>query len=387
MIRKTTFLLALAGLAASASAQMPGDILFATNDRAGGSDTIQLLDYGSLTPSTLVTFAPAPISAHRLIGGIARDSSGAFYFSNSPTPEQNPSTANIYQVTDMFNPGLRTVNNFFNSDPIQAVEGMAYDAVTNNVLMTNNPGSASTLPLRLEGVLGLDVANPVSVTVVVPEPPFSDPRPRPNAFNTIVGDRLRGGNFYVGTVNGGIQDNPNVPPGQDREASVIHRLVMNNPGDPTDVTFSPVIDLSTSFTGLPDTLSRIRGVASADNGDIYIVEETTRSLYEIDLDGNGDFVSISKILDLDTELDSANTGILYQPFGVIFNQFTGKLNYVERNFTSGNFEGRIVEVNLDGTGRNVLLNNVDATALYAVPAPSTLALIGLGGLAAARRRR
>ncbi len=387
MFRKTTFLMALAGLAATASAQMPGDILFATNDRAGGSDTIQLLDYGSLTPSTLVTFAPAPTSVHRLIGGIAEDSNGNYYFANSPTPEQNPSTAVVYQVTDMFNPGSRAVNSIFTSDPIQAVEGMAYDAVTNNVLMTNNPGSAATLPLRLEGVLGLDVSNPASVTVVVPEPPFTDPRPRPNAFNTIVGDRLRGGNFYVGSVNGGVDDDPNIPPGGDREASVIHRLVMNNPTDPTDVSFGSVIDLSASVTGLNDTLSRVRGIASADNGNIYITEENTRSLYEVQLDGNGDYVSISKILDLDSELDSGNTGVFFQPFAVIYNQYTSKLNYVERNFSSGNFEGRIVEVNLDGTGRNVLLDNVDVTALYAVPAPATLALVGLGGLAAARRRR
>lgn len=387
MIRKTALLVVVSGLAATASGQAPGDILFATNDRSGGSDTIQLLSVGTLTPSTLVTFAPAADSVHRLIGGIARDASGAFYFANSPTPTSNPSTANLYQVTNIFNPGLRATNNFFNSDPVQHVEGMAYDSVTNNVLFANNPGSAETLPLRLEGILGVNVANPVGVSVVVPEPPFTDPRPRPNAFNTLVGDRLRVGNFYTNSVNGGIEDDLSLSPGADREASVIHRIVMNNPVDPTDVTFTPVVDLSTAFTGLPRVLSRVRGVASADNGNLYIAEERTRSLYEVVLDGNGDYVSISQILDLDAELDSANTGVEFQPFSVIFNEFTGKLNYIERNISSGNFEGRIVEVNLDGTGRTVLLDNVDATALFAVPAPSALALIGLGGLAAARRRR
>ena len=233
MFRKTTLFMALAGLASTVSAQVPGDILFATNDRAGGSDTIQLLDYGSLTSSTLVSFAPAPLSQHRLIGGIARDAGGAFYFTNSPSPEQNPSTAAVYQVTDMFNPGLRTVNNFFSSDPVQSIEGMAYDAVTNNVLLANNPASAPVLPLRMEGILGIDVANPVAATVIIAEDPFTDPRPRPNSFNTIVGDRLRAGNFYVGSVNGGVEDDPTLPAGQDREASMISRLVMNNPSDPT----------------------------------------------------------------------------------------------------------------------------------------------------------
>lgn len=387
MFRKTTLMMAAAGFAATASAQMPGDILFTTNDRFGGSDTIQLLDYAGLSSSTLVTFGPAADNSHRLIGGIAEDSSGAFYFANSPTPTSNPSTANLYQVTNIFNPGLRTVNNFFNSDPVQLVEGMAYDSVTNNVLMTNNPGSAETLPLRQEGILGINVANPVSVTVVVPEPSFFGPRPRSNAFNVINGDRLRPGNFYVSAVNGGIEDDLTLPPSADREASLISRLVMNDPSDPTDVTFTTVVDLSASLTGLPRTLSLVRGVASADDGDIYIAEERTRSLYHVDLDANGDFVSISNILDLDAVLDSANTGVEYQPFSVIYNEYTNKLNYIERNISSGNFEGRIVEVNLDGTGRTVLLDNVDATTLYAVPAPATLALVGLGGLAAARRRR
>ncbi|PHQ79757.1 MAG: hypothetical protein COB69_07290 [Phycisphaera sp.] len=380
-------MLAIAGTATTASAQGLGDILFTTNDTNGGSDTIQLLDYSNLTPSTLVTFAPGPISTNRLLGGIAQGPTGEFYFANSPLPPQNPSTASIIQVDNMFNPGLRTVSTLVASDPVQNVEGMAYDSVTNNLLFANNPGSFQGLPLREEGILGVDLSNPTNISVVVAEPSFNDPRPRDNAYNVVRSDRLRTGNFYIGAANGGIDDDPTLQPGQDREASVISRLVMNNPADPTVVSYTPLIDLSASITGLDRTLSLIRGIASADNGNLYIVEERTRSLYEIQLDSNGDYVSISKILDLDVELDSANTGIRHQPYSIIFNEFTGKLNYIERNIDSGNFDGRIVEVNLDGTGRTVLLDNVDASSLFAVPAPSALALLGLGGLAASRRRR
>lgn len=387
MIRKTSILFALVGMAATASAQMPGDILFTTNDENGGSDTIGLLSYASLTASTLVTFAPAPDTTGRLLGAIAPGPTGEWYFSNAPVPVQNPSLASIIKVDNIFNPGTRVVSTYLNSDPVQSVESMAYDPLTNNLLFANNPGSAGTLPLRREGILGSDLGSPTTVTTVVAEPLFTDPRPRDNAYNAVVPDTLRPNNYYIGAVNGGIDDDLTLPPSQDREASLINRLVMNNPADPSDVTYTPLVDLSASLTGLDRTLSRIRGIASAPNGDLYIVEERTRSVYEIDLDANGDYVSISKILDLDTQHDSGNTGIRYQPFGVIYNEFTGKLNYIERNIDSGNFEGRIVEINLDGSGHTVLLDNVDATGLYAVPAPATLAMLGLGGLAAARRRR
>ena len=387
MIRKTTILLALAGLASAASAQMPGDILFTTNDENGGSDTVGLLDYGSLTASTLVTFAPASDAEHRLIGGLTRGPNGEFYFGNSPRPVLDPSTASIYRVTDMFNPGLRTVSTYLNSDPVQSVEGIEYDPTTNNLLWANNPGSNFNLSMREEGILGSNLNTPTNVTVVVDEPLFTDPRPRDNAYNIVRADAIRPGNYYINSINGGVDDDLTLGPGQDREAGRINRLVMNNPGDPSDVTYTNVIDLSASVTGLSRSLTFVRGIASAPNGDLYIVEERTRSVYEIDLDANGDYVSISKILDLDTQHDSGNTGIRYQPFGVIYNEFTGKLNYIERNIDSGNFEGRIVEINLDGSGHTVLLANVDATGLYAVPAPATFALLGLGGLAAARRRR
>lgn len=387
MFRKTLITMAVAGLAATASAQMPGDILFTTNDENGGSDTVGLLNYGSLTASTLVTFAPAPDTDHRLIGGITRGPNGEFYFGNSPRPVLDPSTASIYRVTDMFNPGLRTVSTYLNSDPVQSVEGIEYDPTTNNLLWANNPGSNFNLSMREEGILGSNLNTPTNVTVVVDEPSFNDPRPRDNAYNIVRADAIRPGNYYINSINGGVDDDLTLPASADREAGRINRLVMNNPADPSDVTYTNVIDLSASVTGLARSLTFVRGIASAPNGDLYIVEERTRSVYEIDLDANGDYVSISKILDLDTQHDSANTGIRYQPFGVIYNEFTGKLNYIERNIDSGNLEGRIVEINLDGTGHTVLLDNVDATGLYAVPAPGAFALLGLGGLAAARRRR
>jgi len=384
MIRKTTFLAALAGFAASASAQMPGDILFSTNDRDGGSDTIQLLDYSSLTSSLLISFPAAPDSVHRINGGIAQGPSGEFYFSNSPFPNQNPSTASIYRVDNMFNAGTRTVNTFASSDPIQAVEGMAYDPLTNNLLFANNPGSDQILPLREEGVIGIDINNAANVSVVVPEPTFGNPLPNPVAFNVLEADRTRANNYYVGAVNGGVGTDPNIP---FSTSSIINRLVMNNPADPTDVSFDMVIDLADANTGLGYSLTHIRGIASTDDGNLIVAEQETRSLYSVELDGNGDFVSIAKILDVDTANDSGNTGVFYVPFNVTYNEYTNKINYVERNATAADGTGRIVEINLDGTGRNVLLDGVKVGALFVVPAPSALALLGLGGLAATRRRR
>lgn len=372
--------LAAAGLATSASAQGFGDVLFTANDRNGGSDTIALLDYANLTENTLVTFAPGPESTNRLVGGIARDASGNFYVANSPFPNQDPSIASVLQVQGMFS-GAPVVNTFASSDPIQNVERMVYDPFTNNVLAANNPGSEFTSQ-RMEAILGIDV-NTAGVSVVRQQPPNSDPRPRDFAYNIIKQDRGTANSYIVGAVDGGVDSDPNIDPSMNNEASLLNRLTMNNPNDPTDISYELIVDLSPSVTGLSDVLSFVRGVASAPNGNLYITEERTRSIYEVELDNNGDYVSIAKILDLDT----ANGGTRFQPKDIIYNEFTGKLNYIAQNIDTAGLERDILEINLDGTGNTTLLFDTDATQLFAVPAPSAFALLGLGGLAAARRRR
>jgi hypothetical protein len=379
MIRRNILILAIAGSAASANAQNIGDVLYTSNDRDGGQDTIRLLDYSNLSASTLVSFPAGPESTRRL-SGVAMGPTGEFYFNNSPFPTTNPSTASLIRVDNMFNPGLRTTTTFASADPIQQVGGMAYDSLTNNLLFANNPGSEN-LPLREEAILGIDIANPANISVVRQQPSVNDPRPRDFAYTAVHADRLRADNYYIGTADGGVDINPNVNHANN-QGSLINRMVMNNPADPTDISYELLVDLSASVTGLSDTISLMRGIASADNGNLYIADNDSRSLYEIELDGNGDYVSISKLLDLDTA-----HGSRFQPMGIIFNEFTGKLNYIEQDIDSGNFERRIVELNLDGTGHSVLLDDTEASSLYAVPAPSALALLGLGGLAAARRRR
>lgn len=380
MIRRNMLILAIAGAAASANAQNFGDILYTSNDRNGGQDTINLLDYSGLSSSTLVSFPAGPLSAQRL-SGVAMGPTGEFYFNNSPFPTTDPSTASIIRVDNIFNPGLRTTSTFASSDPIQSVGGMAYDPLTNNLLFANNPGSEN-LSNRVEAILGIDLANPANISTVREQPPFTDPLPRDFAYTAVHPDRLRANNYYIGTADGGVDTNPNGNP-SNPQAGLINRMVMNNPADPTDISYELLVDLSASVTGLSDSLSLVRGVASADNGNLYIAENDTRSLYEIELDGNGDYVSISKIADLDT----LHSGTRFQPMGIIYNEFTGKLNYIEQNIDIASRDRRIVEINLDGSGHTVLLDNTEASSLYAVPAPSAFALLGLGGMAAARRRR
>lgn len=381
MIRKTALLLALTGAAASSSAQDIGDLIFTTNDRDGGQDTISFLDYSSLSSSTFFSFPAGPESTQRLTAGIAMGPSGEFYVGNTPFPVTDPSTASILRVDNMFNAGTRTVATFASSDPIQQIGGMAYDPVTNNLLFANNPGS-EPVPNRVEAILGVDLNNPANISTVRAQPPTPDPRPRDFGYLGVTADILRPGNYYVGTADGGVDtnQNSNIP---NNEGGLINRMVMNNPADPTDISYELLVDLSASVTGLPDTLELIRGIAPASNGNLYVAENQTRSIYEIVLDGNGDYQSISKLLDLDT----ANGGTRFQPSGIIYNEFTGKLNFIEQNIDSGDLARRIVELNLDGTGYTTLLNDTDAAALFAVPAPSAMALLGLGGLAATRRRR
>ena len=69
MIRINLLMLAIAGTTASAGAQDIGDLIYTSNDRNGGQDTIRLLDYSSLTRApSLVAFPAGPESTQRLSG-------------------------------------------------------------------------------------------------------------------------------------------------------------------------------------------------------------------------------------------------------------------------------------------------------------------------------
>ncbi|MEM8756802.1 MAG: hypothetical protein AAGF47_03365 [Planctomycetota bacterium] len=369
---RTMTALALAALAGTATAQAPGDLLFISSFQDATADEINLLSASSGSVTNLVTFDPGTEDVERW-GALTLGLNGEFFASNSPLPAQDPSTAEIVRIDGLLS-GAPTLTNFSVSNPAQVVNGMAVDPFTGSLLVSNNPPSNPPVGTASEGLLAYDLANPSSNNLLVAAD-AAGPTPRFQAFGGGLTPGSNQGEFFFGTLNGGVETDPNAVNGQ---ASTIGRLTLNDAGDPTNNTADLIFDGSTAFTGLDEVLSQLRGIDQLPNGNLVVAELNTQTIYEIALDGNGDFAGI-------TELYS-QAGTDLAPQGVIYNEFTGQLNFIERNRTTGLDE--ILAINLDGSGLEVLGSGLLRTgSLIAIPAPASAALLGLGGLAAARRRR
>lgn len=370
---------ALVSLAGSASAQFaPGSLLFVSDNRTGGSDTINALDYGTLATSQLLAFSAGNQDTRRH-GGLAQGPDGEFYIGNSPFPTQEPSTAELLRVDGLFS-GAPAVSTFSDNDAIQSAFDLIYDPFTDSVIALNNPGSNPPVTTAFEGVQSHDRATGNYDGLVVAQNPNAAPSPRIQAVGGgIVPTGRAAGQYYFGSINGGADFDPSQGNNGRADASAIARTQFNDAGDPLNATTDILVDLSPSNTGTGEFISRLSGMAVLPSGNLVISDINSQSIWEIAIDGNGDYAGISRLLDLEL---SGTT-----PQGVIYNPFTNKLNFVE--FTGGDPNNQsIVEIDLDGTGSNVLASGLTAVgSLVPIPAPSTAALLGLGGLAAARRRR
>lgn len=364
----------LAAFAGSTMAQAPGDLLIVSGNFTG-NDQLNFFDFSAGNVSNLVNFGPAGGDDVARFSRIAQGPSGEFYVGNGPLPTQEPSTATITRIDDVF--GTPTTSTFASSNPLQNPTGIVYDPFTNNLLVANNPGSNQAIPGGLEGLYAYDINDGSNNQIVLPEPPVpASPRPRLQAFSNIIAGQ-NPGEFFQASLNGGLNRDEAQPDGTRREPSVISRVQFNNASDATDNTDTVIFDGSTTFTGLSTILSLVRGVAQLPNGNLVIAEEVSQSIWEIALDGSGNYAGITQLVDL--------TGTDTVPQSLIYNPFTNTLNYSERDTTT--LLDSLVQVELDGTGRNVLATDLRISGLFAVPAPGSLALLGLGGLAVARRRR
>jgi hypothetical protein len=374
MVRSLTAA-ALLSLAGSTVAQAPGDLLIVSGV-INGTDQLNFFDYSGSSISTLVNFNPSGNDTVARFAHITQGPSGEFYVGNGPLPTQEPSTATISRIDGAFS-GLPTVSIFTSSNPLQNPTGLAYDPFTGSLLVPNNPGSGQAIPPGLEGLLAYDITNSANNVLALPEPPVpATPRPRLQAFGGITAGQ-NPGEFYQVGVNGGLTRDESQPDGTTREPSVIARVQFNDASDPLNNTDEIIFDGSTTFTGLPTIISLIRGIAQLPSGNLVFADETTRSIWEVVLDGSGDFAGINQLVDL-----SATTTV---PQALIYNPFTNKINYSERD--TNTLLDDLIEIDLDGTGRNVLATDIRISGLFAVPAPASAALLGLGGLAAFRRRR
>ncbi len=345
-------LLISVGLSSVAQAQNNGDLVFTDEF----SDSVYHLPVGGVAANLLFS---APGSR---LAGITRRGN-EWYFASGPFPVQTPSDSSILRVTNLFS-GAPTVTAFATSGDIQNPIGIRYHSASDNIIGVMNPSGTS-----YEGLLGVN-ANSGAQTPLFQEPdPVSTPSPRYNAGAYIVQDVNRGNRFLVSNINGGSHvTDPNLDSGV---ASTLHAFTI---GADLSTTHDYIYDLSASNTGLANTLFDVRGLA-INGDDVYISDTTRGEVYHLTLNGSGGISGITLLAD---GFDG--------PESLIFNPFTNKLIVDETGALDPN-RARISQINLDGSGYEVLLEGVHARGFEIVPAPGTLALLGLGGLFAARRRR
>ncbi|MEO1584598.1 MAG: hypothetical protein AAFR96_08505 [Planctomycetota bacterium] len=377
MIRLTTTAAALLTVAGSASAQFaPGSLLYISNSRtAGGTDTINALDYSSLNSSLLYTFAP-DTQNNNSRGGLDRGPNGEFYVGSTNRPPVDPSTTSIARIDDLF--GTPTETQFAMNPELQSVNGIEYDAFTDSVLVLNNPGSNGVIPRQFEGLQSYDRASGAFQGVPVPD----NGQPISGLGGGFVPTNRAPGQYYFGSQTGGLGFDGSLPTNGSQSSAVIARVTFDDPGNPLSNTTETVIDLAPANTGA-EFLGLLAGMTVLPNGNIVFLENNSFNIWEVVLDANGDFQSLEVLFDgSDVARSERSLGRT-----IIYNEFTNKLNYTEF-VQDGTTLQDIVEINLDGTGRRVLASSLsDVGSLVAIPAPASAALLGLGGLAAIRRRR
>ena len=296
------------------------------------------------------------------LAGITRGPDGAFYVNNGPLPVQDPSQASVFRITDLLG-GSGSASVFAMGDPIQNPIGLVYDAPTNNFFAVNNPPAGLT-QTAFDGILGIN-AGTGAVTEVYEQPDVNDPVPAYRQAARIAPDMTTPGSYLVVSLNGGTFDDGNGN-GDFSLGSTLWRLTVDNG---LVGTVDLVADMSTFNTG--DPITKMRGLTWGPEGELYVTDAGTDSIYRIDFDGSG-VDSISEIFSLTPGAGALD--IIYQPS-------TDSLVFSSENAQE------LWRVGRDGSGATLLASDFEARGFYLVPTPGVLGVLGLYGLAAVRRRR
>lgn len=349
-MKKAMTCLAAIGIAGTAMAQVDGDIVFTDNL----TDSIRWID-GANSSAGLVTYAPD--SDFRL-GGLIRVG-GSYFVANGPSSNDVVPPSQILRVDDLF--GSPVTTTLASGQPLANPIGLAYDAANNQILAANNiSGGAPAGYIR--GIAGLDLGTNVVSEIAAATGPGAVGTNEFSLPIRITKEQTRD-SFVVSDASGSAFSGSETLRG-----SALWRL--------SDVTSNSsnldlIVDLGdTSVTGLSTGLDEIRGVVSVGNS-LFITEaRSADAIFRVDLDGNGDFVSITEIA---SGFDAAQE--------IVYNQYTNKLVF------SDSIAQTIYQMDLNGDNLEALLTGVNARGIAIVPTPGGVALLGLGGLLAARRRR
>lgn len=286
----------------------------------------------------------------------------SFYFNDGAANFDPTLTSGLFRLDNAFSaPSITPVATGM---PIENPIGLQWDAGRGNFITVNNPFTPQ--PDSFEGILGITPGG--SVTEVF-EQDLSIPRPRYQGASRLAREAFDD-SYLVTSPNG---SGAVVGPGELGTASAIYRIDIDGS---LQGTSSLVVDLGdTSATGLADPLLSTAGIAvNPNNGLVYLTDRAAGAIYEMTLDGSGAFQSIRVLLDG-----------LSAPEEIQYDPFNDRLVFDEN--ISDTDLGRISQVELDGSGLSVLVENVETRGIVIVPAPASLSLLALGGLAAIRRRR
>lgn len=348
-MRKTTMTVATLFAAAGAAFAQDSQFLF-TNQ---GSPGIDGYIGGAQTRIVDVTNPGAFLAGIVQVGD-------SFFFADGAGDADPTFTSGIFRLDNAFStPSISPVST---SMPLENPIGLQWDAGRSNFITVNNvfsPGAGS-----VDGVLAVTMGGSISTVF---EEDRTLPRPRYQAAARLA--RESSGSYLIPSLNGSAAVTGT---GELGNGSALFRL--NIDGSLSGST-ELVVDLAdTAATGLADPLLDTAGVAiNPNNGLVYLTDRNAGAIYEMTLDGSGAFDSIRVLID---GLDG--------PEEIQYDPFNDRLVFDE-NF--GADLGRISQVELDGSGLTVLVDDVDTRGIVIIPAPASMALIGLGGLVATRRRR
>lgn len=352
------------------------------NENPGTQDFIGLLDVASPGAfQTLFTNADADSRLRRIVQNGGGDS---FFVGDSPSPTQ-PDLGSIFQFDGLLggSPSQSTIvgGGGLLLDP----GGIAVNTASDYIVFNNNPSGTGSSVNPEDGIF---VANRdgSGLTQILAES-ASAPFPRFQAGTELRQSRSDANTFFAVGLNGGADG-----PSDSFRPSAITTVTVD-PGDFSNSSVVNTIGLDSATTGLDEDLRFVLGFTQDNDGNMYFSDSKNLAIYRATLNSDGDgFDSFEEILDTAAAATAAGlraTGAADLEFDPFRNKlvFTGQVFLADLLPGESQGIGRIMEINLDGSGYNVLLDDVYVEDLVIIPAPSSAALLGLASLIGTRRRR
>ena len=285
----------------------------------------------------------------------------SFYFNDGAGDRDPMGVSGLFRLDNAFtSPSISPVATGL---PIENPIGLKWDAARGNFITVNNPFAPDAS--SFEGVLGI---TPGGTVTEIFEQDTSVPRARYQGGARLAREAFSDSYLAISLNGSGAVTGS----GELGNGSALIRIDIDGSLSGSQST---VVDLAdTSVTGLAEPLLDTAGVAvNPNNGLVYLTDRNANAIYELTLDGTGAFDSIRLLVD---GLDG--------PEEIQYDPFNDRLVFDENR---GSGLGRISQVELDGSGLQVLVDDVETRGIVVIPAPASFGLLAVGGLVAARRRR